>query len=242
MQGTDPVHVFMDVIELIVHGISFCLFLEVYVKVSQFIFLIQSHQPFGVPLFIIPKFKLNLLIPVPVLEYYSCCLHVKLVSSPTHTAWIQFDPDMCPYFSWWKAKSCVLFLQSLRVFKSTFSVHTVINLVQREPSGFMFFCCVLPWLHPEIWEGASERHREVCWSHKMAVLESVYGLSSLSRHRHWSAPSNYSAGKMLLIPNALNPLLAHTHIQNTLHWCLDYAVLVPLRCIDNSYMHPWPPT
>lgn len=103
----------------------------------------------------------------------------------------------------------VSFLQSIRIFKSTFSIQNVINLL------FIFLCCVFAWLHPEIWEGASGRHREVCWSHKMTVLESVYGLSSLSRHHHWSAPSNYSAEKMLSIFSALNPLLAHTHTEHT---------------------------
>lgn len=116
---------------------------------------------------------------------------------------------MCPYFKRWKAKSCALF--SLRNFKSTFSIQNIINLLYNEKHIDSFLFVVF---YPDF-TLKSERHREVCWSHEMTVLETVYGLSSLSRHHHWSAPSNYSAGKMLLIPNALNPLLAHAHTEHT---------------------------
>lgn len=71
----------------------------------------------------------------------------------------------------------------------------------------------------------------------MTVLESVHGLSSLPRLHHWSAPSNYRVLERCYWSPMLSSLCKLTHIQHTLHWCLDSAcLLAPLRC--RQPIHP----
>lgn len=109
---------------------------------GKLIYFFNSKSPaFQCPSLYHSKVKGKLsLMPVPVLEFYSCCLRVKLANSPTHTAKIQSNSDVCPYFKQWKAKSCVLILQSLRIFKSTFRIHNIVNLLynKKHLDSFLF--------------------------------------------------------------------------------------------------------